>query len=103
MRAPVSPTRQARQPFRSPLRTDGDEGAYCRIRERAMATLKLCGAAPGRDHGPARRIPTDQAGGNSMETDVPAREMSSDTRTMTIEAFADTIIPGEKRYPRDSA
>src|SRR6185369_1360021 len=26
-----------------------------------------------------------------------------DTRTMTIEAFADTIIPGEKRSPDDRA
>ena len=29
--------------------------------------------------------------------------MPSDTRTITIEAFADTIIPGEKRWPDDRA
>jgi len=27
----------------------------------------------------------------------------ADLRTMTLEAFADTIIPGEKRHPRDRA
>lgn len=38
-----------------------------------------------------------------MEVDDPARETPSTIRTMTVEAYADTIVPGEKRHPRDSA
>src|SRR5581483_2625286 len=32
-----------------------------------------------------------------------ARRSSGDERTQTLEAFADTIIPGEKRFPDDDA
>ncbi|WP_027644964.1 DUF5987 family protein [Salinispora oceanensis] len=38
-----------------------------------------------------------------MEVDSPARETLSGIRTMTIEAYADTILPGEKRFPGDVA
>ncbi|WP_189249425.1 DUF5987 family protein [Streptosporangium pseudovulgare] len=33
----------------------------------------------------------------------PAQNEPQDDRTMTLEAFADTIIPGEKRWPGDRA
>lgn len=38
-----------------------------------------------------------------MDSRSPGRETATDTRTMTIEAYADTIVPGEKRHARDSA
>ncbi|WP_213451349.1 DUF5987 family protein [Rhizomonospora bruguierae] len=38
-----------------------------------------------------------------MKVDAPVPETSSGIRTMTIEAFADTILPGAKRHPEDRA
>ncbi|HEV2377069.1 MAG TPA: DUF5987 family protein [Streptosporangiaceae bacterium] len=34
---------------------------------------------------------------------MPASESDAQGRTMTIEAFADTLVPGEKRWPQDVA
>ncbi len=38
-----------------------------------------------------------------VDTDTSVAEMTAATRISTIEAFADTIIPGEKRTPEDRA
>ncbi|WP_243718967.1 DUF5987 family protein [Actinomadura sp. KC06] len=38
-----------------------------------------------------------------MSAETPAREEDRAVRVMTLEAFADTIVPGEKRWPDDRA
>src|SRR5262245_55927924 len=42
---------------------------------------------------------TVQTGGTLMRPDLPDQTH----QTMTLEAFADTIVPGEKRFPDDIA
>jgi hypothetical protein len=43
-----------------------------------------------------------RAGGDMVETDTTVTGTAGPTR-MTVEAYADTIIPGDKRYPEDRA
>ncbi|HTR62746.1 MAG TPA: DUF5987 family protein, partial [Candidatus Binataceae bacterium] len=44
-----------------------------------------------------------QGTGPAGTTQIPASDSDADPTTLTLEAYADTLIPGEKRFPDDVA
>ncbi|HUO05197.1 MAG TPA: DUF5987 family protein [Candidatus Binataceae bacterium] len=44
-----------------------------------------------------------QGTGPEATTEIPASDSDTDATTLTLEAYADTLIPGEKRFPDDVA